>query len=303
MRDQNHGEFRMDNLVTAKYFQVSGEQNTPDIIDVFSNLNASELKDREKDINPGEQYPIIVRLERLEGEKDGFVVGELIRKQTQNLPPEASDDGLQPITLSEGGGLAYPSAFVYHPETKVILIQSNPIAVSYSRLAHYLMAHDVTANFRFDPVPNIESWQRFNSGLPRKFTIRIASPEQVDGLPETADTVAGSAANIAEATRGAYVTIEVSMGTRRGSLAKESISRIIRYFSGSSDVDVRSLSASVKSDGSGTDVIDFLKEFLFFKDVFDLPDKDAVRNYEIRRDALRTNFRSRLAYIRSVYGS
>lgn len=103
----------MDNLVTGKFFIVRPEDNhAPNFLELLRGIRGRDLTDREVDINPGVDNPIIVRLERLDDEDNGFVTGELIRKQTENIPPEANNNGLEPIELSEGGGLAYSSAFV-----------------------------------------------------------------------------------------------------------------------------------------------------------------------------------------------
>lgn len=293
----------MDNTVTAKFFRVTGEAAAPEFVAHLDTIFAKALVDRESDINPGTNNPVIVRLERLAHDDADYVTGELIRKQVRNIPPEANDEGLEPIELSEGGGLGYSSAFIFHRPTRVILIQSNPIAVTYSRLAMYTVTHNPAANYRFDPIPTDEAWDRFNRGLPRKLVVRIASPEAVAGLPAAAGTVAGSAADVSEAMNGAYITIEVSMGNKKGSLDVNAVRNLIRTFRQSEEVDVRHLSASVKPDGSGTDVIDFLEEYLVFKDVFDLPENDAERSYTMRRDILRNAFGNRLEYIQAHYGA
>lgn len=292
----------MDNLVTAKFYRVTGGRAAPDIVTHLRVIFEKEIKDRESDINPGVNNPVFVRLERLEVNDGDYVSGELIRKQVKNIPPEANDDGLEPIELSEGGGLGYSSAFVYHVPSKVLLIQSNPIAVAYSRFATYCAYHNQVAVYRFDPVPTSQAWERFNSGVPRKLVIRIASPEAVANLPIAPSTIADSAANVSEALNGAYITIEVSMGTRKGSLGAEAVRSVIETFKGAPDVDVRHLSASVKPDGSETDVIDFLEEYLVYKDVVDLPDRDSDGSYVMRRDRLKLAFGAQLEYIQGHYG-
>jgi hypothetical protein len=126
---------------------------------------------REKNVNAGFPIPIIIRLESL-ALQNNFYSGELIRKQVSNIPPEANDSGLTPISLSEGGGLGLSSAFRYHRPTRVLLIQANTQAVSQTRLNLYLKHVDQNAEYTFDPIPREDAWTWFNSGAPRRLLMR-----------------------------------------------------------------------------------------------------------------------------------
>lgn len=293
----------MDNSITAKYFRVTGEGTAPLFVNILTELFALAIGDREIDINPGQNNPLIIRLERLDTSRSDFVTGELTRKQIIDIPAEANDAGLQPVQLSQGGGLAYPSAFVYHRQSRVILIQANPIAVSQGRLAHYLYNFNQLASYVFDPVLTTQAWAKFNRGPPRKIVIKLANPSQMIGLTGPANSVAESAANLAEMLEGPTVTIEVSMGQKHGSLARNTVRRIVTSLMGRSFSEVETLSVSVKPDGEQTEVIDFLHEFLAYKDVLDLPENDHEQSYQIRSGALRHDFASNIAHINSLYGA
>lgn len=186
------------------------------------------------------------------------------------------------------------------------MIQANPIAVGHSRLRHYLYTDDPNAQYSFEPIVKEDSWDRFNRGVARKLKIRIASPTtHTANLNNEAETVAGGAANIAEALGAAYITIEVSMGTKRGSLGVNGLRQVLNQFKASNEaqqMDVRLLSTSVKPDGSDPDVIDFLEEYLVFKNTYTLPSNDIDRNYTIRADALKGVHRENIRHIREHYG-
>jgi hypothetical protein len=241
--------------------------------------------------------------------RNDFVFGELIRKQIANIPPEANDDGLSPIRLSDGGGLGLSSAFRYHRPTRVLLIQANNQAVSASRLNLYLKAIDQNAEYTFDPVAREDAWDRFNTGVPRRLVIKIASPEHINTLGNAAlnaeaETVGTGLANIGEALRGAVITIDVAMGQKKGSLLKGATERVLRTFrrlGTTGNLDVKMLSASVKDD-EGTDSINFLDEHLVVRDRLDLPESQPEQNYRIRAAFLETQFNERLGYIHRLFG-
>ena len=296
----------MDNTVTLKFLRVDKAYGHGIAFEQALGLaiNLGDLHDREKNINAGFVDPIIVRLERLVP-SNGFVSGELIRKQISNIPPEANDDGLSPIQLSDGGGLGLSSAFRYHIPTRVLLIQANNQAVSSNRLNSYLKCVDQNAEFTFASIPRSDAWGRFNNGLPRRLLMKIASPDHVPDMPNAAASAVGTGvANIGEALRGAYITIEVSMGRKQGSLLKGATEQVLRTFARlgrQGDVEVKMLSASV-SDGEGTDLIDFLDEYLIARDRLDLPERNPEGNYQIRANFLISEFQKHLPYIHGLYG-
>lgn len=298
----------MDNSLTLKFVRVTTAyaHGIPFHTALETAMALGDPPTRERNINAGMPDPIIVRIERLRSRND-FVSGELIRKQVSNIPPEANDGGLTPIQLSEGGGLGLSSAFRYHRPTRVLLIQANNQVVSIGRLNLYLKAIDQSAEYVFDPVPRADAWNRFNSGLPRRLVLKVASPDHIpagNALDNEARTVGDGIATISEALRGAVITIEVSMGQHRGSLLKGATERVLRAFrrmKRDGELDVRMLSAAVKDD-EGTDMIDFLDEHLVVRDRLDLPDNDPNRNYELRAAFLESTFHANLGYIHAHYG-
>jgi len=300
----------MDNSLTLKFLRVTPAH--PHSITFNAALDTAlalgSPHEREKDINAGFPDAIIVRLERLQTQNN-FVFGELIRKQMSNIPPEANDEGLSPIQLSDGGGLGLSSAFRYHLPTRVLLIQANNQAVSAGRLNLYLKAVDRNAEYTFDPVAREDAWERFNSGAPRRLIMKIAAPNHItqlahNALANEAETIGTGLASIGEALRGAVITIDVAMGQNKGSLLKGATERVVRTFrrlGNARQLDVRMLSASIK-EGDSTDLIDFLDEHLVVRDRLDLPDRQPDRNYDVRAAFLETQFNEHLGYLHKLFG-
>jgi hypothetical protein len=139
--------------------------------------------------------------------------------------------------------------------------------------------------------------------------MKIASPEHIsdlgpNGLNNEAETIGAGVANIGEALRGAVITIDVSMGQKKGSLLKGATERVLRNFrrlGQSGELEVKMLSASI-ADDDGTDLIDFLDEHLVVRDRLDLPDGDPDRNYALRATFLESSFNSNFGYLHKLYG-
>lgn len=296
----------MDSLVTLKFFRVSlaNPHNIPFERALKEALNLGPSPSlRELDINAGIGEKLIVRLERMT-ETDDVLFGEIIRKQISNIPPEAHDSGLSPIRLSNNGGIGLSAVFRYHKPTKTLVLQSNIHAMTQSRLNYYLKSVNVNAEYVFDPIPTVSAWERFNSGVPRRVKMRIASPEKFAHLAGSGQAIAKGVADIGEALHAPYITIEVSMGRKRGGLFGDATRKFIESVLAireSSPSTIEMLSASVAEDGSGADMINFLDEHLVVRDRLDLNDLDPDRNYEVRRDFAKAKFDDHYPYIHQTF--
>jgi hypothetical protein len=94
----------MKTSVTVRFFKVEKNHNTaPDFEVALQTVFASGVKasQREKDV-----FGQILRLERLKKDNT-FWAGEIVRKQIGDIPPEANDNGLQKLSVSEGGGIGH----------------------------------------------------------------------------------------------------------------------------------------------------------------------------------------------------
>ncbi len=297
----------MDNAVTLKFFRV--ERSYAHCIDFEQALRealgvGSTPASREQNINAGGPK-LIVRLERLTGNGKPYVAGEMIRKQVANIPPEANEAGLTRLQLNQGSGLGLSSAFLFHVPTQVLLLQSTAQSVSQGRLGLYLHFVNKLAEYTFSPVATANAWARFNSGEPRKIRMRLAAPQNFSPLKIDGKSVGRGMADIGESLHAPYLTIEVSMGRKRGSLAsapaRKWVDSLLK-FGQSHPGSVETLSASV-TDGDGPDVIDFLQEQLVVKDELDLDDTDPTKNYAARKAFLESTFNEHLGYITKLYAA
>lgn len=294
----------MDNRISIRFFRVLPvhESAPPFETALDSAFQSGDAPiHREREIVPG----VLVRLERLT--TDGsFTDGEIVRRQMTNFPPEANDDGLIPLPLSRGGGLGHCVAFRYSPALQVIAIQFDNRAVSVGRLLEYLRSGDATAEYTGSPLVRADAWLRYGRGAPKKFIIEIANPANLASVEGPVSTATESSKRLAEFFDGPMIRVEVSMGRRNGSLAKTAIDGVINYFTNGAgkEEDIRRLKVNIKpADGSKTESVNFIEEFLSVQETLQLPENSPDRHYSMRQGLIKSCFEGHINYIREVYGA
>lgn len=286
--------------VTVRFFKIEKiHESAPDLEVALQDAYAVGPKacEREREV-----VGHTLRLERLK--KDSmFYDGEIVRKQTEDIPPEAIDDGLQKLSVSEGGGIGHCIAFRYSVALQALAIQFDNRAVSVNRLLAYLRDIDPTFDYRADPIAHQDAWNKYNRGLPTKFEISLAQPQNLAAVEGEVGSVIESTRTLAEIYDGPIINVEITMGRRKGSLAKKAVDDVIKYFTNGAGgtEDVRKLSAtSVNEDG--TEQVNFLNDLLRESREVQVPEGDPDGHYKKRRQWLDTCFRTHFDYIKDVYG-
>jgi hypothetical protein len=124
-------------------------------------------------------------------------------------------------------------------------------------------------------------------------------------LDDEARTIADGIASIGDALHAPYITIDISMGHRKGALDRGIVTRVINQFKNLLHTDgatVETLSASV-SDDDGPDMIDFLEEYLVIKTRLEFPNKNPDGHYEMRKAFLESTFNANFEYISNTYAA
>lgn len=286
----------MDRSVTVRYFQIEAAneaQNFPDAVDAAYGLGRSPHQ-RERTVRTVAR----VRLESV-SRRRGLLFGVVVRVQTDNIPPEARQAGLVPLSI---GGLGHSVAFCFDERSSVLAIQFDPRGVSLGLFLDYLAMTSGNGGFVYLPIINDDAWERYNRGQPRSLTLSIAAPQQLGALDGVAGGVLAASKRLAEITNAPIVTIEVSMGHAKGGLLKNAVDRVVQAFSSEeSEADVRSLVVKTKSEGVPTDEIDFIKDLARDRDVLDLPSDDHEKNLRVRYAFLERSFLSRIENLREMY--
>ncbi len=270
----------LDKTVTIRYFSVSKVKDTaPSLVDVLRSIAAkASRKDRERQL--AAYY--VVRLENFEDDGADGVVGELVRCQNTNLPGSVSDAGMAALTVDR---LGHSIVFRYNHKNGTLGIQYDARIISPARLLEYVSAFNPQAIYSMAPKVNKDAWAKFKSGRPRKLTIRIANPESLDALDGASSAATKGIKAMAEAYDAPYVTVEISMGNRKGALSSAIIGMADQMSKLLGGAHVERMSAtSIVNDES--EDIDLIEDRVQSRETLQLHDRDPVQNWKIKRDHL-----------------
>jgi len=287
----------LDRSVTIRYFKidpVGQTQSFPNAVELAHQLGHSP-EHRERTIGPD----VVVRLENRLMSR-GLLFGEVVRVQKENIPPEAQSAGLVPLQI---GGLGHSVAFAFDEQSGIIAIQFDARGVSLGRLLDYLTNVGGGGNYIYNPIVNEDAWERYNRGQPRNLTFSVAAPQNLQNIPGLPGGVLAASRHLAEITHAPIVTVEVSMGSFKGSLFKNAVDQIVRSFSSEDHQgDVRSLTVRTKEEGHPADEIDFIKDLARDREVLDLPPADPAGHIQRRYAFIERAFGARLGVLREMYG-
>jgi hypothetical protein len=135
---------------------------------------------------------------------------------------------------------------------------------------------------------------------------RLANPGSLPSVEGEVFTATEASKRLAEFFDALMIRIEVSMGRRKGSLARQAVDKMLNYFTqgAGKDADVRGLTVRAKpGEGGETDPIDFIEEMLTVKDTVELPEANPDAHYAIRRAFVKQCFSAKYEYISEVYGT
>lgn len=287
--------------VTVRFFKIEKVHGSaPDLEVALQNAYSSGGKacEREKSV-----VGHTLRLERL-AQDNTFYDGEIVRKQTGDIPPEANDNGLQKLAVSEGGGIGHCIAFRYSVALQAIAIQFDNRAVSINRLLAYLREFDPSYDYRAEAMVRRDAWEKYNRGLPTKFTLTVAQPQNLEAVEGDVGSVIESTRTLAEIADGPVITVEIKMGRRKGSLAKGAIDGVLKYFTSGKGAteDVRALSVTSANEDS-SEAINFLNDLLRESRNVEVPEGDPDAHYKKRCSWITTCFSIHFDYIKEVYGA
>lgn len=285
----------MDRIVKCKYYRVSdregGGLDFPEQLVDFWNRYPLAL-DREYRTATEQSQGSLIRLEYLDpGEQ--FIAGNFCRIQSENIPPEVTNEGLQPVELANGRGLGHQNAFLYHRQTRVLLWQQNRLGVSFADLAVYLNRDvDLVSLFAFEPIASEEAWDKFRETNPKKLVVKFAGQRYQQPPDDQVVPAVVGARDIAEHYNGLEAEISVSVGrSRTHFLDIHRISQTIRRMLLRDDLS----KLQVHTDGDPEEkIIDFVEEHMQNIRELDLPSDNPLENYRRRRLFLQEAFNQRI---------
>lgn len=290
----------MDARIKARFYEVENVKSSDSALyECLDRLWNHPEKESYVEIFGG----VKVRLERYESDHrsngSGFVSGEFVRQQTDNIPPIAEQG--QPLSANSYP-LGHRCAFRYHPRTSVILLESRRGAVTPIRIDGLIKARLSPHKGLFlSPVLSEGALENLRNGTPRNITFRVARPAQMDRIEGDLIDLDGDLARLATNFNG--LSVGVSIGFPKGendrSLDMNMIDRAIKWASGNRN-HVESMKVKVMEEPDSIDV--FTEQLKVVKDL-QLDSDDVQLNYETRRAFLAASFDDYMPVLERIYQS
>ncbi|MEC7792453.1 MAG: DUF6731 family protein [Pseudomonadota bacterium] len=290
----------MDAKIKARFYQVENVGNgDPTMFDCLHQLwdhpNRTDYETIYGDAR--------VRIENFDSDPaavgHGFLDGEFVRQQTDNIPPIAEQG--QPL---EGNirPLGHRCAFRYHAQLNVLLLESRREAVTPIRMDALVKARlNPHRGFFLSPVLSQTALEKLRNGTPRRVTFRVARPAELDIVEGEDLGLEENLARLQNHFGGPNIEVTASWprGDREGVLSQRAIARTIRWATGNRD-HVEKLQIKINEE---PDAIDIFSEQLKVVRTLDLDNQNVERNYAARRAFLAQSFDDHLPLLRRLYGA
>lgn len=288
----------MDKVVRARFYQVKPvDTKQPGFYDCLHQLWANPRRTEYQDVGGGTRVRIERHLEAPAIAEKGYVAGEFVRQQTDNIPPVA--EAGQPLRENLSP-LGHRAAFRYHAETQMLLLETRQGAVSESRI-NMLIRRRVKdhSGFFFDPALSEDALNRLRAGTPRRATIKVANPSEIAVFEDGSARIEDNLAALQSAFNGPVIEVTASWprGDQHGML---SIDRLTQFFRAASKDREHFRSFKVKLAEEAMP-IDMLAEQLKIEDTLDLASDDVEGNFTTRDRFLAGGFAARRDEISRLY--
>lgn len=239
-------------------------------------------------------------MERFESSTEaglGFIAGEFVRQQTDNIPPIAPQGG--PLEGQENP-LGHRSAFRYHAQSGILLLESRPSGLTPIRVDGLIKARIPRhSGFYLSPVVTEDALNRLTNGTPRRVQFRVANPVDMQMIEGDETDLSENLARMANNFGG--LTVETSVGFpqghRHGQLNVASVQRAIRWATGNRG-HVEKFKVKISEE---EEPIDIFAEQLKVVETLDLENLDVDANYTARRNLLARAFAAHLPLIERAY--
>ena len=293
----------MVKTIRADFFRVNIQDFEGDFSTLLERAKALPDNDESRVV---EIYKVPFRLQSSVN-VNGIWEGELVRIRMTDVPVVASLTGeLEQLELEDDEGIGEETAFLYHQQTRILVLQRNRLGVSAANLARYFsQLLNLEASIFCDPILAGDAFQRLQEmRLIKKFELRVSG---IDRMNIFHDQNLGVEEVIAlqEKFCAPNISIELSVGHRRDvSLIADRIKQTARSFLGFSndpDGQVRKIEISGKYEDDGpTEVIDLL-EYWIREEVVITPASSRFVSYLERLAALHQAWDKRSVEILTLF--
>jgi hypothetical protein len=202
------GAQSVDRNVAVRFYTIETQTNPPQSLrSALQRIAGLDLLNREAEVEDG----IVVRLEHADFPANG-VRGEIIRRQTSNLPPKALPG--KPIENLGVEAIGHSTAFLYDANLSILAFEQARNGITAMRFALYV-GHFLNAS-KYDilPIPSKEMWDTLRTGRVRAMSVRCAAPQSLEAADDESGSTRSGLIALQRTTQTYYV--EARLGMKRG---------------------------------------------------------------------------------------
>lgn len=281
----------MDRRITVRFYQIESEgSGGATFEDSLRRANDQPLDQREAFVGD-----VTARLEYLT-EEDGFLMGDLTRVQTENLPSHPTRLATDPLPIDR---LGHHTAFCFDPASQIMALQFD-MKLGVRKLCSYATSFSRGKKFSHLPVLQQGALEHFDEETPVKLRVAVAKVQQFTNFADELTDFERGFERMGALFDAPQVEISLSCRGRDGGLNKETVGTTIRRllrmresFNG-----IRSIMAETDET---PDPFNFIRQLLKRTETLDLPANEPAVARATRIGFARRCIDDELAYIRQAY--
>jgi Family of unknown function (DUF6731) len=158
------------------------------------------------------------RLESSQKWGDEHVEGQIVRLRMNSLPDKAGfGEPVQPIGFTEEEGVGESAAFIFHPNSNVLLLERNRNAVTtYTFAEFFRRAGRLKGQVNLHPLLQKDAYEKvFNAKVVRKLVVQLAGPENIGAALAEMEPSVGEMLKARQSLRAPVAEFTYTIGRRR----------------------------------------------------------------------------------------
>lgn len=149
----------------------------------------------------------------------GMLRGDMLRIRLNEVPVKAKLSGeTKEIDLAADEGIGEETAYLFHPNTRILVIQRNRIGVSAAVMAKYFRTLCKVRAVNLEMILKQDALERIRGmATIRTFEVHVAAPDRAEGLRGRGHS-AKAMYDLLNDHQANNLTVKLSMGHKRGGL-------------------------------------------------------------------------------------
>lgn len=288
----------MEKAVSVRFFRItrSAQQDTPffeRLVHVHNTLEGQRLR----------QIADVPYWIDKTNRNENLISGRLCRVQSNNLPPQASEDGrLLPLGVRAIGP---NTIWQFHGDLSVLAIETTRNGVNLSKFLAYIRSMCDCRGYAYFPVLDGTALEAARAGRIRELAVRVATPRNLHTIAPDQRSMRQGMVELMGNQIATQMEIRYSVRARDPDIQEGWFTRTVNWLRQEKAADrgtISKLQARVVDEEGHVDILDLLDAQLGARRALDLPDDNPDRDAAIRINNISEIFNSHLASLEHQFG-